>query len=171
MYNLVHSCEKIAVNKQIIRRIKPVLLVLIPAAAAYLATKARKRQESDFGYQMLELTADSREKLLRKYHPKFAIVKAEHITCAYGVRRDESQPVKPGLVEVIGYVSDESLECLVVAVDGTHKRADGGVYHITLSHAWKRAPKESNDLISEYGWTDTSDKLQLAVLPKFRKLD
>lgn len=44
------------------------------------------------------------------------------------------------------------VEALVVEIDGTIVRPDGGAYHITWSLGDGRATKESNDVIADHGW-------------------
>lgn len=118
------------------------------------------------GYQHFKLIDSARENLLGKYPPKFVDVVAHHITYAYGVRRREPMPITPKSIEVIGYSSDDSLECLVVEVDGTYNRPDGGIFHITLSKEPHRAAKESNDVLAR-GWKKIALPIPIIATAEF----
>jgi hypothetical protein len=53
----------------------------------------------------------------------------------------------------VGRADDgESLECLVVALDGSTDRPDGSTYHITWSLGPGRRARESNDVLRDKGW-------------------
>ena len=55
--------------------------------------------------------------------------------------------------EVVGRVDDgEGVEAMVVQIDGSADRPDGGKYHITWSLGPGRKPVESNDVIKARGW-------------------
>ena len=122
------------------------------------------------GYQMFELTQESRKRLLQAYPPKFSMVDADHITHAYNVSRFDPMPLLPKTVEIIGYMCDESIECVVVNIDGTYRRPDGGIYHITLSRKPDRPARDSNALIAECGWITNEDELRVQAFPAFRPL-
>ena len=54
---------------------------------------------------------------------------------------------------IVGRADDgDSLECLVVAIDGTTDRPDGSTYHITWSLGPGRKARESNDVLRDKGW-------------------
>lgn len=58
-------------------------------------------------------------------------------------------------INVVGYAYNEDMgiECLVVEVDGSTKRSDGKVFHITLSLDPEKAkPVDSNRLLEKHGW-------------------
>lgn len=120
------------------------------------------------GYQCYALTAGSRERLLEAYRPKFAKVTADHVTHNFGVPASEELPPEPRWIEVVGYACDDSLECVIVEVDGKLQRPDGGTYHITISREPHRQARESNDLIAG-GWQNKSG-LFLAAKSEFKML-
>ena len=54
---------------------------------------------------------------------------------------------------VVGYaVAEDGLEALIVAVDGSTTRPDGGTYHITWSLGGDYRPKDSNTVIKNNGY-------------------
>ena len=57
----------------------------------------------------------------------------------------------PADIKVVGYASDDSLEAVVVSINGKTQRADGSIFHITLSYQPNRKPVQSNGLITN-GW-------------------
>ncbi len=70
-----------------------------------------------------------------------------------GADADTPLPTKPESSQVVGRADDgESLECLVVELDGTTGRPDGSTYHITWSLGPGRRARESNDVLRDQGW-------------------
>ena len=100
-----------------------------------------------------KLPETERELLLRRFPPKYENVVADHVTLRTGATPETPLPRKPGEAHVIGRADDgESLECLVVELDGTTDRPDGSTYHITWSLGPGRKARESNDLLRDKGW-------------------
>ena len=94
-----------------------------------------------------------RELLLRRFPPRYANVVADHVTLRVGATPDTPVPDKPDRSQVVGRADDgESLECLVVELDGTTERPDGSTYHITWSLGPGRKARESNDVLRDRGW-------------------
>ncbi len=99
-----------------------------------------------------KLPADARGRLLAQFPPRYDQVVADHVTLRTGT---EAQTPLPRQVDarVVGRADDgDSLECLVVELDGTTDRPDGSTYHITWSLGPGRKPRESNDLLRDKGW-------------------
>jgi hypothetical protein len=94
-----------------------------------------------------------RELLLRRFPPKYEKVDADHVTLRVGATAETPLPDKPEISAVVGRADDgNSLECLVVELDGTTDRPDGSTYHITWSLGSGRRARESNDLLRDKGW-------------------
>jgi hypothetical protein len=94
-----------------------------------------------------------RELLLRRFPPKYEKVIADHVTLRVGATPDTPLPPTP-VAQVIGRADDgNSLECLVVELDGTTDRPDGSIFHITWSLGAHRKARESNDVLRDQGWT------------------
>ena len=94
-----------------------------------------------------------RELLLRSFPPKYENVVADHVTLRVGATPETPLPNAPDSSRVVGRADDgESLECLVVELDGTTDRPDGSTYHITWSLGPGRRARESNDVLREQGW-------------------
>ena len=94
-----------------------------------------------------------RELLLRSFPPKYENVVADHVTLRVGATPETPLPTAPDRSWVVGRADDgESLECLVVELDGTTDRPDGSTYHITWSLGPGRRARESNDVLREQGW-------------------
>jgi hypothetical protein len=123
-------------------------------------------------YSAYVLTDESRSRLLQAFPPKFPNVIAHHVTEYFGLPAN-SQPPKPATVRVFGYACDESLEALVVSVDGDTTRPDGKLYHITLSldRLAGRRPVDSNTLLAQYGFSQVfeSQSLELETTPEILK--
>jgi hypothetical protein len=100
-----------------------------------------------------KLPASERELLLRRFPPRYENVVADHVTLRVGATPDTSLPRKPDDARVVGRADDgNSLECLVVEMDGTTDRPDGSTYHITWSLGPGRKARESNDVLRDRGW-------------------
>jgi len=78
---------------------------------------------------------------------------ADHVTLRVGATAETPLPDKPRNSAVVGRADDgESLECLVVELNGTTDRPDGSTYHITWSLGPGRKARESNDVLRDRGW-------------------
>jgi len=94
-----------------------------------------------------------RELLLSRFPPRYENVVADHVTLRVGATPETPLPHAPQNAMVVGRADDgESLECLVVEMDGTTDRPDGSIYHITWSLGAARRARESNDVLRNQGW-------------------
>ena len=99
-----------------------------------------------------KLPTQERTPLLERFPPKYADVIADHVTLRVGATPETPLPRKP-TARIVGRADDgESLECLVVELDGTTDRPDGSTYHITWSLGPNRQARESNDVLRDHGW-------------------
>lgn len=119
-------------------------------------------------YSGWELDEDSKTKLLKIFAPKFNDVIAHHITLKFPVKSNSDDPPAVS-ASVVGYACDDSLECLVVEIDGTTERPDDKTYHITwsLDREEGRTPSQSNALLKD-GWEQV-DPISINVTPKVFK--
>lgn len=112
----------------------------------------------------------NRSQLLQKFTPKFPDVIAHHITCKFGVPEDCELPIQPNTIFIVGEQIDENrgVQVLVVEVDGSTVRPDGGTYHITWSLDKNRGakPVHSNDVLKTLGFNPV-DPVPIVVEPKF----
>jgi hypothetical protein len=110
-----------------------------------------------------------RERLLERFPPKYERAVADHVTLQSGASDDTPLPREVS-AEIVGRADDgESLECLVVALDGTTDRPDGSTYHITWSLGPGRRAKESNDVLRERGWEHLDRPIPIDIEPaKFK---
>src|SRR4051812_9869220 len=98
-----------------------------------------------------ELPPGERERLLERFPPRYEKLIADHVTLRVGATE---LPRKPR-ARVVGRADDgQSLECLVVELDGTIDRPDGSTYHITWSLGPGREAIESNDVLRDLGWQE-----------------
>lgn len=107
-----------------------------------------------------------RDVLLADIPPAYPDVIADHVTLAVhgDARRLAPTPVE---AEIVGVVDDgDGLQALVVELDGSTARPDGGIYHITwsLDRARGRKPVHSNDALARLGWTPLPRR-RIAVTP------
>ncbi|WP_225206409.1 hypothetical protein [Novosphingobium huizhouense] len=96
---------------------------------------------------------ECRDRLLERFPPRYAQTIAHHVT--RHVEGSATSPLPPRIAHarVVGRADDGAgCEALVVAIDGSTTRTDGGTWHITWSLAEGRAARESNTVIAERGW-------------------
>ena len=99
-----------------------------------------------------KLPKDERARLLERFPPQYDEVVADHVTLRVGATSDTPLP-RTAPAQVVGRVDDgDSLEALVVQLDGTTDRPDGSTYHITWSLGPGRKARESNDVLRDRGW-------------------
>jgi hypothetical protein len=113
-----------------------------------------------------KLDRGQREELLERFPPRYRDAIADHITLRSDARGDPLPP--PVEARIIGRADDgDSLEAMVVTVDGTSDRPDGSTFHITwsLDQAKGRRAKESNDLLKRSGWEQFDEPVPVKVEP------
>jgi len=109
-----------------------------------------------------KLPRDERERLLERFLPKYENVIADHVTLRVG---GTELPRKPD-ARIVGRADDgQSLECLVVELDGTTDRPDGSTYHITWSLGAGRKAIESNDVLRDKGWKPIGAPIPVELQP------
>jgi len=109
-----------------------------------------------------KLPPDERQRLLQRFPPKYENVIADHVTLRVG---GTELPPRPQ-AQVVGRGDDgDSLECLVVELDGTTDRPDGSTYHITWSLGPGRKAVESNDVLQERRWESFSAPIPINLEP------
>ncbi|MEO5973100.1 MAG: hypothetical protein ABIP91_07040 [Sphingomicrobium sp.] len=112
-----------------------------------------------------KLPRDERVALLARYPPRYAEVIADHITLRVGATAKTPLP-RQVAARIVGRADDgESLECLVVELDGTTDRPDGSTFHITWSLGPGRHARESNDVLREKGWQELGAPLAVTLEP------
>lgn len=100
-----------------------------------------------------KLSRDDREALLARFPPRYDNIIADHVTLRVGGSAQTPLPRKPQTARIVGQADDgESLQCLVVELDGTTDRPDGSTFHITWSLGPARKARESNDVLRDRGW-------------------
>jgi hypothetical protein len=112
-----------------------------------------------------KLPRDARSALLERFPPKYPDVIADHVTLRVGASPNSPLPPTPD-ARIVGRADDgDSLECLVVELDGTTDRPDGSIYHITWSLGPGRRPGESNAVLRERGWENLSRPIPVDLQP------
>jgi hypothetical protein len=108
---------------------------------------------------------DQRELLLARFPPAYAQVVAHHVTLKPRVAPDTPLPQEPG-ARIVGRADDGlGVEAMVVELDGSIQRPDGGTYHVTWSLAPSRKPRESNDVIHAKGWVRLDEPVPVQLHP------
>ena len=112
-----------------------------------------------------KLTSDERASLLDRFPPKYENVVADHVTLRTGATAETPLP-REVEAAIVGQADDgDSLECLVVSIDGTTDRPDGSTYHITWSLGPGRRARESNDVLRELGWKPLDKSIPAQLEP------
>lgn len=111
------------------------------------------------------LSQDSRDKLRKIFPPKNSTWLGHHITETFGVPSDHPEPETPSRVQVVGYAESEGLEGLLVSIDGTTERPNGGKYHITWSIDKEKGvkPVHTNKIIND---AQSITPIDIEVIPK-----
>ena len=113
-----------------------------------------------------KLLGDERETLLHRFPPAYEKVVADHVTLRVGAGPETPLPEKPQRACIVGRADDgDSLECLVVEMDGTTDRPDGSTYHITWSLGPGRTARESNDVLRDLGWRPIDAPISIQLDP------
>ncbi|MEO0032913.1 MAG: hypothetical protein RIS94_2671 [Pseudomonadota bacterium] len=100
-----------------------------------------------------KIEPDCRDRLLELVPPRYERTVADHVTRRAVHEPDAPAPPPIGHARIVGRADDgQGVETLVVALDGSTARPDGGVWHITWSLAEGRSARESNALLSDKSW-------------------
>ena len=112
-----------------------------------------------------KLASDERASLLDRFPPKYENVVADHVTLRTGATAETPLP-REVEAAIVGQADDgDSLECLVVSIDGTTDRPDGSTYHITWSLGPGRRARESNDVLRDRGWKPLDKSIPAQLEP------
>ncbi len=107
----------------------------------------------------------TRDRLLLLLPPKYERTIADHVTLQAGASKETPLP-REVEAQIVGHADDgDSLECLVVEIDGTTDRPDGSTYHITWSLGLGRKAKESNDVLREPKWKRLARPIPIMLQP------
>ena len=113
-----------------------------------------------------KLNRDERSSLLRRFPPAYDSVIADHVTLQVGATAQTELPRQPATARIVGEADDgESLQCLVVELDGTIDRPDRSTYHITWSLGPGRKARESNDVLRDKGWKQLDAPVDVDLEP------
>lgn len=113
-----------------------------------------------------KLDRQQRDQLLEQFPPRYPDTIADHVTLKSGAE-EEPMP-REARSEIVGRSDDnDSLECLVVTIDGTTDRPDGSTFHITwsLDKSKGRQARESNDVLKERGWSPVAEPIPIELEP------
>jgi hypothetical protein len=79
---------------------------------------------------------------------------------------DREPPPDPVEAMIVGRADDnDSLEAMVVAIDGNVDRPDGSIFHITWSLGPGRGARESNDVLRDKGWSRLPEPVPISLNP------
>jgi len=108
-----------------------------------------------------KLDPHERTQLLGTHPPRYAQAVADHVTLKPFDRT--ASEVKAA---VVGRVDDDKgVEAMVVTIDGSVDRPDGGTFHITWSLGQGREARESNDVLKERGWKELDHPVPITLKP------
>jgi hypothetical protein len=114
-----------------------------------------------------KIARDQRDRLLERFPPAWPDIIADHVTLISNATPGTTLPESVH-AEIVGHISDDvGLQALVVALNGTTDRPDGGTFHITwsLDCARGRKPVESNEVISRLGWNPVTVPVPIDLRP------
>ena len=96
------------------------------------------------GYLAYTLSASSRNDLLHHFKPKYPEVIAGHVTYKFPAKSTDPLPPVVHESRVVGYEDGDGIEAVVVEINGSTKRPDGGLFHITISLDKSKGKKPSH---------------------------
>ena len=112
-----------------------------------------------------KLSSDERLALLDRFPPRYENVIAHHVTLRVGATPETPLPRKAE-ARIVGRADDgDSLECLVVELDGSTDRPDGSTYHITWSLGPARRARDSHAVLRDRGWEHTDAPIPVELEP------
>ena len=120
-------------------------------------------------YTGWELPEWERRRLAERFPPAYAVDPSvqHHATFQYGVNDDSPLPDATS-GRVVGHAYDlRGVQALVLEIEGSVRRPDGWIYHITwsLDRAAGRKPVESNAVLRS-GWL-RGEPVQIELIPRF----
>ena len=112
-----------------------------------------------------KLDRAQRDTLLARWPPKYRRAVADHVTLRANVPAT-ARPPGPAAACIVGRTDDgKGVEALIVEIDGSIARPDGGTFHITWSLGDGRKAKESNDAIRDCGFERWPEVVELRLEP------
>lgn len=103
-------------------------------------------------YLAFVLDNKSREKLISAFPPSFDTVICHHVTIKFNDIDIEDVEKYQDMTRatIVGFITEDNLEALVVNLGSTIKRDDGSIFHITHSLTkGKKKPVDSNNLLKK----------------------
>jgi hypothetical protein len=110
---------------------------------------------------------DERERLLDLFPPRYPDVIAHHVTDHFPANGAPLSDITTGTI--IGHADDGiGIEALIVEIDGSAKRWDGKVLHITWSmdRSLKYSAWMSNRMIAKDGFKPTDERIPIKLEPR-----
>lgn len=119
------------------------------------------------GYSGYLLTEAGRAVLLSHVNPVFPDVISHHVTDEFGIY--ETLPDDATCVRAVAVAQNDTVQAVIVEINGTLRRTDGCYYHITLSldKATGAKPVDSVALIKDSNNWTCIDAFNIAVTPAF----
>jgi hypothetical protein len=105
-------------------------------------------------YLAFVLDDASRKEILGYFKPKYRKIDCHHITVQFNLTEDSQtliDTLKNASLEVVGYQYGEGVDCVAIEVNGSTKRPDGKIYHVTLSLKGGHTAVESNAVLQAQG--------------------
>lgn len=104
------------------------------------------------GYLAYSLSPSSRNDILRHFPAKYPEIICQHVTYKFPAKSSDELPPAIKEAHVVGYEdSGDGIETVVIEINGSTKRPDGKLFHITLSldRSKGKKPVHSNDLVNK----------------------
>ena len=110
------------------------------------------------------LDRTERAALLGCYPPVYATTVAHHVTLT--TNAEQCALPDPVRAVIVGRADDGAgVEAMVVTIDGHTNRPDGSTFHITWSLGNGRRARESNDVITDNGWSKLDEPVPITLTP------
>lgn len=119
-------------------------------------------------YSAWALSDSSKTKIANIFGQAHPDLIGHHVTYMFG---NDSVAPEEAKIALVGHCVTDSIECFVVEVNGSIKRQDGAIYHLTwsLDKSKGAKPVDSNKAIEANGFKHLPHSIEISTTPKLFK--
>ena len=119
-------------------------------------------------YSAWVLSESSKTKITNLFGQAHPDLVGHHVTYMFG--KDAVIP-EDAVISLVGHCVTDKIECFVAEVNGSIKRPDGAIYHLTwsLDKSKGAKPVDSNNAIETQGFTHIETPVQITTTPNIFK--
>jgi hypothetical protein len=107
-------------------------------------------------YLAFVLDAGAKQAIRDHFKPRFRRKVCHHITLQFDLTDESfvvlSEEFNDATLSVVGYQAGNGVDCVACSVNGSVRRPDGSIFHVTYSLAPGHGAGESNELLKQQGY-------------------